>query len=665
MEEYRKYEPVFGSWYLSRFLGKGSFGKVFEITREEFGTVYRSALKIITIPQDEDDVKTRLTEGSDMDSISAYYNDVLREIVNENEIMAQLKGNSNIVSYEDHQIIPHEDGIGYDILIRMELLTPLLDRLMEGKLSEEEVVHLGTDMCKALELCHRKNIIHRDIKPQNIFISDNGDYKLGDFGIARTIEKTTGGMSKKGTYKYMAPEVFRGEEYDSTVDIYSLGIVLYSLLNGNRGPFLPPPPARVSHNDEEEARLRRFRGEPIPPARDASPVLSYIISKACAASPADRYQTAEQMRFDLESYSANYGNAAQAAGAFAGAAASGADNISARHAHATGEIPAQSAYDTGKNTAQPVYAAADKVEPKNPARRKSRIPLFAGIAAAAVVLIAAGILLLGKSEPPGVNLADLMTAPEFAGYEGYGTLVSAPEMDTAKAEALLAGIGNEEMRNNTSSFLATVSYTPDVTEDLSNGDYVSFTASYDAAMAEEYGIEVSGAECSYEIEGLRPFPEYLETAQKFNGHYYKLVNDSMYWSDANAACESQNGHLATITSQEEQDFIVGLIESEGTKYNYWLGGSDADHEGTWSWVTGEDWTYANWRKGQPDNRDTSGEGDQNYLQICMVSRDDQGRYTKWWDMSDSGFSSGWENAPYYKDTKYSGYICEWEIEGLE
>lgn len=306
MEDYKKYEPVFGSWEITRSIGKGSFGKVFEISREEFGTKYRAALKIISVPQDEDDIKTRMSEGTSMDTVSEYYEGILKEIINENEIMSQLKGNSNIVSYEDHQIIRHDDGIGYDILIRMELLTPLLDRMIERKLSEKDVVRLGIDICKALELCHKKNIIHRDIKPQNIFISENGDYKLGDFGIARTMEKTTGGMSRKGTYKYMAPEVFRGEEYDSTADIYSLGIVLFSLLNGNRGPFLPPPPAKITHNNEEEAWNRRFSGEEIPSPAYAGKMLSFIIKKACAADRFNRYETAEQMRRDLESYYENY-----------------------------------------------------------------------------------------------------------------------------------------------------------------------------------------------------------------------------------------------------------------------------------------------------------------------------------------------------------------------
>ena len=430
MDEYRKYEPIFGSWYLGRLLGKGSFGKVFEITREEFGTTYRSALKIITVPQDDDDVKSRMSEGTDLASVSEYYEGILREIINENEIMAQLKGNSNIVSYEDHQIIPHDDGIGYDILIRMELLTPLLDRMVERRLNEEEVVKLGVDMCKALETCHKKNIIHRDIKPQNIFISDNGDFKLGDFGIARTMEKTTGGMSKKGTYKYMAPEVFRGEHYGATVDIYSLGIVLYSLLNGNRGPFLPPPPARVTPNDEEAARMRRFRGEPFPAPRDASPMLAYIIQKASAAYPGMRYQTAEEMRRDLESYQANYNS--QAAQAFAPYAATAPDpmrQFTGQYAapdpmrQYTGQytVPMQQPY--GQIDTDPTSQGSMQSESKSSSRLiiiVAAILVVAALAIAAVMLFGdkGGSSSEAEGEPDGTgaNPAVLADATEFNGH---------------------------------------------------------------------------------------------------------------------------------------------------------------------------------------------------------------------------------------------------------
>lgn len=304
--KYSKYEPIFGVWYITKLLGRGSFGEVYEITREELGVTYKAALKVISVPQDEDDVKVRMTAGTDVDTISEYYEEILKEIVRENEIMSRLKGNSNIVSYEDHRIIPHEDGIGYDILIRMELLTPLIDRMLERNLTEPEVVKLGIDICKALELCQKRNIIHRDIKPQNLFVSEDGDFKLGDFGIARTIEKTTGGMSRKGTYNYMAPEVFRGDEYDGRADIYSLGMVMYTLLNGNRGPFFPDSSEKITLRGEEEARLRRFRGEKLPAPKDASPLLAHIILKACAAEPKDRYEDASQFKTDLELYFDNH-----------------------------------------------------------------------------------------------------------------------------------------------------------------------------------------------------------------------------------------------------------------------------------------------------------------------------------------------------------------------
>ena len=102
-------------------------------------------------------------------------------------------------------IMEHEEDIGWDILIRMELLTPLIERTSENPMVQDEIIKLGIDMCKALEFCRKIEIIHRDIKPENIFITSGGDYKLGDFGIAKTVEKTRIGLSRKGTYAYMAP----------------------------------------------------------------------------------------------------------------------------------------------------------------------------------------------------------------------------------------------------------------------------------------------------------------------------------------------------------------------------------------------------------------------------------------------------------------------------
>ena len=297
---YKQYEPIFGAWRITRLIGEGSFGKVFEMEREDFGVTYKAALKAITVPANESEVREVMAEGMDEASVRDYFGTFVQDLVKEFALMSKLKGNSNVVSYENHQVIEHKGGIGWDILIQMELLTPLNEYTRKHTITRQDVIRLGIDLCRALELCQKYNIIHRDVKPENIFISDAGDYKLGDFGIARTVEKTTSGLSKNGTYTYMAPEVYKGEAYGSTVDIYSLGIVLYRLLNGNRTPFLPAAPAPITHADRENALVKRLSGAALPPPSHAEGRLSEIVLKACAYDPKERYSSPMQMRHELE-----------------------------------------------------------------------------------------------------------------------------------------------------------------------------------------------------------------------------------------------------------------------------------------------------------------------------------------------------------------------------
>ena len=300
MTDCSKYEPIFGAWYIKKKIGAGSFGEVYEIERKEFGKVYRSALKVMSVPFNDDEIRAMRADGTSMEAIATYYEGVVQDIAEENAIMSELRGNSHIVSYEDHQIIRHEDGVGYDILIRMELLTSLIDHLLHNPMTETDVIKLGKDLCQALIVCEQKKIIHRDIKPGNIFLSDTGDYKLGDFGIARSIEKSTGELSRKGTFTYMAPEVYKGEKYGVGADIYSLGMVMYYLLNCRRMPFLPLPPEPVSYNQKMDALRRRMEGERFQPPHEANPVLSEIVMTACAYDPEDRFLSAEAFLNALE-----------------------------------------------------------------------------------------------------------------------------------------------------------------------------------------------------------------------------------------------------------------------------------------------------------------------------------------------------------------------------
>ena len=288
MEEFSEaIKHALGDWKIVRLLGAGQYGKVYEIERMDFGTVYRAALKIITIPQSEEEFQEIKATGMNDTEISRYFKSAVEDFVREFALMAQLKGHTNIVSYEDHRVIPAENGIGWTILIRMELLTSLTKYVAEKQMTRRDVMKLGIDICKALELCQKVNVIHRDIKPANIFVSRMGEYKLGDFGVARMIENTMSGRT--GTDTYMAPEVYYEEKYGPSADIYSLGIVLYRLLNFNRAPFLPAYPHTVTYRDNAEAFRRRINGEELPDPAQADGRLVEIVLKACAYRTADRY----------------------------------------------------------------------------------------------------------------------------------------------------------------------------------------------------------------------------------------------------------------------------------------------------------------------------------------------------------------------------------------
>lgn len=299
MDKVKKFEPLFGEWYVESFIGAGSFGRVYKIYRDELGHRFYAALKYISLPVESNDIMQLKADGMDEESISSYYHTLALDISSETTLMNSLKGNTNIVSFEDSRIMPKQNGVGYDVFIRMELLESLTTHLVDKPLSEQETIKLGADICNALMLCAKSGIIHRDIKPDNIFISPSGDYKLGDFGIARQFEKTAAFMSKKGTYNYMAPEVYKGEKYGISCDIYSLGMVMYKLLNNGRLPFMPPAPQPIKLNDNEEAISRRMRGDSIPAPVNASPRLAKIVQKACAYLPQDRYKYAEEMYIAL------------------------------------------------------------------------------------------------------------------------------------------------------------------------------------------------------------------------------------------------------------------------------------------------------------------------------------------------------------------------------
>ncbi len=302
MSDIYSFSPLWGEWYIKDLIGEGSFSSVYRIEKKEYGSTYVSAVKHISVPEKNLTHEKLIEDGvvSDMYALPAFYDNVRDQLINEIKFCYALRGHTNIVSYEDHCIIPKKDGLGYDIFIRMELLTALPKYMRTHQMTESDVIQLGIDICSALEVLCARNMLHRDIKPANIFVTDMGIYKLGDFGESKVLSNAPTCVTVRGTYAYMPPEISRSDTANITADIYSLGLVMYRLLNGNRPPFIPPASTSISAQMQETANTRRFKGEPLPvPSNCKNSGLAGIILKACEFFPQNRWQSPESMKEQL------------------------------------------------------------------------------------------------------------------------------------------------------------------------------------------------------------------------------------------------------------------------------------------------------------------------------------------------------------------------------
>ena len=293
MENFENIRLPWRDWKIVKDLGGGAYGRVYEIERTISGIQEKAALKIVSRPKNKDEIESYYNEGYSKADLIASYESEIQNYVQEYKLMKELQGESNIVSCDDFTMVPHEDGIGGDIFIRMELLTSLQQILRERSLSEQEIIKLGKDISHALVLCESKNIIHRDIKPANIMVSQFGNYKLGDFGVSKIMDHTTFATSM-GTPEYQAPEIVHMERYGQAADIYSLGITLYWLLNNRRMPFIDAN-QQITLVVKNEAMERRYRGEKLPAPKNGSAKLKKIVLKACEYHPENRYASAQEM----------------------------------------------------------------------------------------------------------------------------------------------------------------------------------------------------------------------------------------------------------------------------------------------------------------------------------------------------------------------------------
>lgn len=283
-------------WEVKEFLGRGSFGDVWLAEKNTLGIIDQSAIKIIRIPRDMEDIEAMRAEGFTEDSIRTELRRSVDNAVREIRTMVDLQNHPAIVPCKSFDVFQYEEDGSWEVDIREQFLSPLPNWINANGIKQEDVVRMGISLSDLLSVCEKEGILHRDIKPANIFVDRLNNFRLGDFGLARMISSSSSIHSKGvGTDAFMAPEVFNGEKYDHRADIYSLGLVMYWLLNGQSLPFASKDISRSG------AITLRLSGEPIPSLPDINPQLDKILRKACDPNPNKRWKTAQEFHDALQS----------------------------------------------------------------------------------------------------------------------------------------------------------------------------------------------------------------------------------------------------------------------------------------------------------------------------------------------------------------------------
>ena len=279
-------------------IGKGTFGIVYRAEKKIYGDIRcESAVKIVNIPKSPEEFDEAV-KCIGRDAAVRGFRNVADEYIEKLLFFLELSGHSTIISGEDAAVEEQADHRGWTVFIRMELAEALASYLKKRGTTEKTVIQIGCDICEALEVCEMNSLVHLDIKPDNLYFGKNGRFKLGDFGTVFTFDDGKF-CAPRGTRGFMAPEVCRGKQPDQRADIYSLGIVLYYLLNCYKLPFVHSAGDAAADGERLRAEERRLSGEKLPRPENGSEWLTGIVMKACSFRCEDRYRSAEEFHLAL------------------------------------------------------------------------------------------------------------------------------------------------------------------------------------------------------------------------------------------------------------------------------------------------------------------------------------------------------------------------------
>ena len=291
-----KVSPLLDAMEIGECFARHDGASCYWIRHPESGREF--VLKHISIPAGEGQVQALLLTGAyaNEEEADAYYHEEAESLLQEAENRKRLLDCPYILPFLGVQM-EKKEGVGYDLYAVLPKRNSLETYLNENAVSHLRGINMGIDLCVALSALREEGYVHGNLKPGNVFFSDTGRFMLGDFGLISTEDIQYAVLPEQYRSCFSAPELngYLGG-LNPTVDIYSLGMILYRIYNGNHAPF------EDEQTSPKAADARRVEGEALPAPLYADYELAGIICKACAYDPAERYQTPDEMRVELEQY---------------------------------------------------------------------------------------------------------------------------------------------------------------------------------------------------------------------------------------------------------------------------------------------------------------------------------------------------------------------------
>ncbi len=258
----------------------------------------RYIVKTISIPASQVQLEALLLTGAypDEDAAKGYFKELARGVRDEVEILDRLSAQRGFLPYTKYQIVPMEEGVGYEVFLISPYKRSLSQQFKSGPLTHLSAVNMGIDLCAALSVCREAGFLYVDLKPGNIFLDENQEYHIADLGFVDLNSLKYASLPDRYRSDYVPPEV--SDAYatlNTTMDTYALGLVLYQVFNNGQLPF-------DSEEDRKNLMERLENGDALPPPAYADYEMAEIILKACAFHPEDRWSTPNEMGHALIAY---------------------------------------------------------------------------------------------------------------------------------------------------------------------------------------------------------------------------------------------------------------------------------------------------------------------------------------------------------------------------